>query len=80
MLPISTCPPWPDVLGGLPWRDVGRLAAPTASNLTTMGNALLLPPLPAAQLRADRQHTYGPRGPAASALYVRASYACQPSA
>ena len=34
MLPISTtCPPWPDVLGGLPWRDVGRLAAPTASNL-----------------------------------------------
>ena len=49
MLPISTCPPWPDVLGGLPWRDVGRLAAPTASNLTTMGNALLLPPLPAAE-------------------------------
>ena len=33
MLPITTCPPWPDVLGGLPWRDVGRLAAPTASNL-----------------------------------------------
>ena len=53
-LPLAACPPWADVLGGLPWRGVGRLAAPTASNLTTMGNALMLPPLHAAKLRLPR--------------------------
>ena len=51
---MTACPIWPDVLDGLPWRGVGRLAAPMASNLSTMGNALMLPPLPAGELRLPR--------------------------
>ena len=54
MLTMTACPIWPDVLDGLPWRGVGRLAAPMASNLSTMGNALMLPPLPAGELRLPR--------------------------
>lgn len=51
MPPITACPHWSDVLGGLPWLGVGQLAPPPASNLTVMGNTVRLPPLPAEQLR-----------------------------
>ena len=36
MPPITACPHWSDVLGGLPWLGVGQLAPPPASNLTVM--------------------------------------------
>ena len=36
MPPITACPHWSDVLGGLPWQGVGQLAPPPASNLRVM--------------------------------------------
>ena len=47
----TACPPW---TGQLPWLHTGRLAAPTASNISTMSNALLLQPLPAGEMRLPR--------------------------
>ena len=45
MPPITACPPWPDVLSGLPWQGVGQLATPPASNLTVMSTALYPSPI-----------------------------------
>ena len=40
--------------GQPPWKDIGRLAAPTASNISVRGTAVLLEPLPAHELRLPR--------------------------
>ena len=45
------CTPWQ---GQPPWHRVGRLAASTGTNISTAGNALLLQPLPAGELRLPR--------------------------
>ena len=62
------CTPWQ---GQPPWHRVGRLAASTGTNISTAGNALLLQPLPAGELRLPRTWLGALEPPGVVGLFAR---------
>ena len=54
-----------------PWQRVGRLAAPTGTNISKSGNALLLQPLPTGELRLPRTWMGALESPGVAGCFAR---------